>query len=178
MFSGFDKTWLEALGKHIDHLERRSLEGLQPLEFDLAEILDGQSFLSIRGLADFWSTSHGVEFCQSMTDLVVGTHSQRQSYLTFVLAGTPQNLSVYISLGRPTMSKTMLAGILPGIHIDSTPVSDMKQVLNMHFQVKGVMSGIPTRKAGGGTTSDQQKSLPHTGNMPIGANNATKGQGS
>src|SRR5438067_1392785 len=113
MISGFDAKWLGALGQCIEDLERRTLEGVPPAEFDLADILHGQTFLKVRGLADFWSTSSGVDFFQHITDLVIGAHNQRKTYLTFILAGTPEKLSVYISYGQPTMCRTLLEGIFP-----------------------------------------------------------------
>lgn len=145
MFSGFDAAWLTRLGSHIDALERRSLEQTTPNEFDLSIILDGHSFLSIEGLANFWDAHSRVDFAQCMTDLVIGTHGP-QSTLIFVLAGTPQGLTAYISLGSSKTTETMLKGIFPGIRHSASPVTNLRQHLNRYFQVKGVITGIPSSK--------------------------------
>src|SRR5579859_2013315 len=160
MFSGFDEGGLDTLKRHIDLLERRSLESAAPNEFDIADIFDGHSFLSIEGLANFWSADAGVDFEQHITDLVVGASSQDWAELTFVLAGTPQGLSVYISLGDFVTTKTMLKGLLPGIHLDTVPITNLTQRLSRQFQVKGVISGIPGRKISASGASSQNGSSP------------------
>lgn len=146
MFSGFDARWLDYLKEQIDLLERRALEGTQPDEFAVEDVLDGCTFLSIEGLADIWDGAPGVNFAQCITDILVGAHSQQKMDVTFVLAGNEQKIAVYISLGDPAMSRSLLTGILPGIHLNSSTVTNLAARLKPHFQVKGIMSGIPSPK--------------------------------
>ena len=160
MLSGFDEGGLDTLREQIDLLERRSLESAAPNEFDIADIFDGHSFLSIEGLSNFWSADTGVDFEQHITDLVIGASSQDWAELIFVLAGTPQGLSVYISLGDVSTTKTMLKGLLPGIHLDTVPISNLTQRLSRQFQVKGVISGIPGRKISANGAAPQNGAAP------------------
>ena len=162
MFSGFDEKWLKSLGQRIDDLERRMLEGMSPAEFDLAHILKGQTFLKIQGLTNFWNASPGVDFRQHITDLVTGAHNQRKAYLTFILAGAPDKLSVYVSYGQPTMCRTLLEGIFPGIQLEPTPVSNLKHTLRLHFLTKGLLTGIPSYN-GIQAASINQKEHPSAG---------------
>ena len=173
MFSGFDsawKRWNEELGKYIDARERSFLENRAPGEFDLADILDEYSFVSIQGLTGFWDAQPGIDFAQHITDLVTAAHNQLQEPLVVVLAGTPQKLSVYVSLGNPRMTKAILEGIIPGIRLegvipgvrpDPAVVKNLSRRLGPHFQYKGILSGIPSRKtasaSSGGKGREEQK---------------------
>lgn len=146
MLSGFDPAWLEAIDRHIKELERSALEAMTPDEFELADLLDEQAFFAIRGLEDFWSVRQGVDFVQHIIDLVIGAHNQSRSYLTFILAGTPQKLQVFLSLGEATTTRTLLTGVLPGIRIEEVSIPNMAHYLGPHFQTKGILTGIPTTR--------------------------------
>src|SRR5439155_18140655 len=104
MYSHFDLKWIEELRRHIEVLEHAFLEGITPDEFELSDVFDEHehTFFSIQGLANFWSINPNIDFGQHITDLVIGTHNQPQADLVLVMAGTPQKLSVYISLGNAT----------------------------------------------------------------------------
>lgn len=138
---------------YIETLERHDLEGTTAASFSLAHVFGTQSFLHIRGLADFWSTHPDVDFWQCITDLVISTHCQSRTFLTFVLAGTPQHLSVYLSLGTPDMTQALIEGILPGVSLETDLITgrikvstDLASVLTPHCREQGVISGIPSRK--------------------------------
>ncbi len=145
---------VDPFAPYIEKLERSFLEGMTPDDFHLAGLLDDdkQAFVSIQGLIDFWSRGTGASFEQCITDLLVGAHNREQTAITFMLVGTPQKLSVFLSLGKETITRTMLTGTLPGIDLAPEPMSELASHLNAHFQVKGVLSGIPSRKA---TSTDQ-----------------------
>lgn len=151
MLAGFKPEWLDTLNTHIAQLERVFLENMTPDEFDLPHLFDESkhTFFCIRGLADFWSTQAGTPFEQHITDLITGAHNRQQTAITLILAGTPRSLSVYISLGKETTTRTMLTGILPGIELEPTSVSRLAQRLRPHFEVKGVISGLPSHKHSG-----------------------------
>jgi hypothetical protein len=153
MFSAFDPARLHALVKEVEKLERSFLEGMEPDEFDPADLLEGHTFFSIQGLADFWSAHPGIDFAQHITDLVIGAHNQVRADLTVVLAGTPQKLSVYVSLGDEATTKTLLQGLLPGIQLDSTAVTDLARHVRPHFYTKGIITGIPSHKTSKGETA-------------------------
>ncbi len=122
---------------------------MTPHKFALADVFDEHehTFYSIQGLANFWNNNPDVDFGQRITDLVIGAHNQLQSDLVLVIAGTAQKLSVYISLGNPATTLSMLEGILPGIHIEPAPVKNLARYLYPHFQVQGIITGIPSHKA-------------------------------
>lgn len=161
MLSGFDPAWLKAIEEHIQSLERSRLELVTPAEFDLTDLLDEHehTFFWIRGLADFWSTHSGSDFAQHILDMVIGAYYQSQDYLTLILAGTPQRLEVFLSLGNSTTTQTMLSGMIPGIKLERAPVSNIVTYLRPHFQVTGLLTGIPTHKNSG---SGQSESLSET----------------
>src|SRR5574340_1315478 len=123
MHFSFDPGWLDELRRHIEALEYTVLESLTPDEFDLADVFDEHehNFLSIQGLANFWSTHPNTNYVQHITDLVIGAHNQLQEDLVLAMTGTPQRLSMYISLGNATKARAMLEGILPGISIEPVP---------------------------------------------------------
>lgn len=146
MFSGFDVKLLKALGERIDGLERRSLERTTPNEFDLADILDGHSFFKVEGLANFWDAQADVDFRQYMVDMIVGAHDQQHGDITFVLVGNVQDVAAFLSLGNPGMTKSLLKGILPGIRLGAGPETRLAHRLSRHFQTKGLICGIPSRK--------------------------------
>lgn len=148
MLSSFSQEWLNTLNSYIDKLERSFLDGMTPDEFHLDDLLDTnkQPFFHIRGLSDFWSAHPGVNFGQHITDLITGAHNRTQTAVTLVVAGTPERLSVFLSLGNALTTQTMLAGLLPGIHLDPAPARSLTRLLEPHFQVKGVISGIPSYK--------------------------------
>lgn len=149
MFSSFDPTWIEELRRQIEVLEHASLEGITPDKFELTDVFDEHehTFYSIEGLANFWSNNPNIDFGQHITDLVIGVHNQLQADLVLVMAGTPRKLSVYISLGNATTTLSMLEGILPGIHIEPVPIKNLARYLSPHFQVQGIITGIPSHKA-------------------------------
>jgi hypothetical protein len=146
---GFDVETLNMLGKLIGGLERFNLEGSSPQEFDLEDLFDqeGQGFYRIRGLSDFWNRQSGVDFWQHMVDLVIGAHSQHQADLTLVMLGTPQKLTVFLSLGVQKATQTILEGIFPGILLEPISADELAYRLRPHFVATGVMTGIPSRKA-------------------------------
>lgn len=158
MVPGFDVESLKVLGRLIGGLERFSLENAVPEQFDPAELLDEeQSFFLIQGMADFWSRQSGVDFWQHMVDLVIGAHSQRQSDLTLVMLGTPRMLSVLLSLGGEKATRTMLEGIFPGIRLQPVTTEEIALMLPAHFEVQGVITGIPSRKNVGPEGYDEQR---------------------
>lgn len=163
MFSNFEAEWRKVLAEmdpRIDELERRDLEGATPAEFDLADILDGRKFLVVRGLANFWHAHSGVDFLQHIADLITGAHNQKSAELTFILAGNDRGLSLSMSLGNVEMTETMLKGLLPGIHLDAVPAIDMAFELERHFRIKGIISGIPDRKAMANCGASSQRHEP------------------
>ncbi len=149
MIPGFDVEALNTLGKLISKLERFNLEGAIPEEFDPADLFDehDQTFFCIQGLADFWEGQAGVDFGQHMIDLVIAAHNQRESDLTLVLLGTPQKLSVFLSLGTEQATHTLLTGIFPGIQLEPVPAHKIIARLRPHFVKMGTLTGIPSRKA-------------------------------
>ncbi len=153
MFSAFDPALLHALVEEVEKLERSFLEGMEPNEFDPTDVLDGHTFFSIQGLADFWSAHPSIDFAQHITDLVIGAHNQVRTGLTIVLAGTPQKLSVYVSLGDEATTKTLLQGLLPGIQLDAIVVTDLVRYVRPHFYTKGIITGIPSHKTSKGDTT-------------------------
>ncbi len=148
---GFDRDWLNVLGKMIGGLERFQLEGVTPDEFDLSDLLDedSQVFYSIQGLADFWKRAQGVDFGQYMTDIVIAAHTQRKADLTLIMIGTPQKLSLYLSLGSQETTRTILEGVFPGIMLEPCSASELFLQLEDLLYTKGVLTGIPSRKAFG-----------------------------
>ncbi len=148
MLSSFDPRWQQTLDAQIQRLERTELDSVVPDEFDPQDLFDeqAQTFLVLRGMADFWSYTPGIDFIRYLTDLVMGAHHQPRAGLTLVVAGTPARLAVYISLGDESTTRTMLEGIFPGIELDPKPITRLATYLNTHFQVQGMLTGIPGRK--------------------------------
>jgi DNA helicase HerA-like ATPase len=137
--------WLAA----IERLERSQLDMLVPENYQLRRILNecAGPFVRIRGLEDFWGAHLAFDFAQYITDLLVGAHGQESATLAFLIAGTPQELAVYLSLGSETTTRALLTGALPGIRLESLPTARLAQQLKPHLQAKGVVSGIPSRTA-------------------------------
>jgi hypothetical protein len=148
MLSGFTTEWLNTLNAYIERLERSFLETMTPDTFALIDLLDERKrpFFRIRGLADFWSASAGIDVAQHITDLVIGAHNRTRSALTLVLASTPEELSLSLSLGNANTTTTLLTGLFPGIRLDPTPPRSLAQQLEPHFQIKGLLTGIPSSK--------------------------------
>lgn len=158
---------LTDLDKLIHELERSTLEEAAAPQFELADLFDKDqpSFIAVRGLANFWSNHSGVDFVQCMTDLVIGAHQQQHATnrgfmsffsgkpktteLVFVLVGNAQRIEVLLSLGDPVTTRTILQGIFPGIDLAPAPIADLVSYLEPYFRVKGMMSGIPSRKGSG-----------------------------
>ena len=155
MLSGFSTESLDTLSTYTAHLERSYLDGMTPDEFDQATFFGEGTypFFHIRGLADFWSGHPGMDLSHSITDMVIGAHNREQTATALILLGTPQQLSLYISLGKATTTSALLTGIIPGIQLHTVPVSDLIYQLEPHFQSKGLLSGLPSRKSPG--TSNQ-----------------------
>src|SRR5581483_12220913 len=149
MVPGLDVESLNMLGKLISKLERFELEGAIPEEFDLAELFteSEQAFFCVQGLAGFWEGHASTEFGQHMIDLVIGAHNQRQADLTLVMLGTPQQLSVSISLGTEKATRALLEGIFPGIVLEPISSRELVRQLRPYFRTMGVLTGIPSRKA-------------------------------
>ena len=134
-------------------LERSILDEATATSFDLLHLLGSQSFIRIAGLTDFWSTHPEIDFGQYITDLVISTHNQTGHYLVVVFAGTPQKLSVYLSLGEAAMTQAFIEGVLPGVRVEVEAATgkpyvfnDLAATLAPHFCEKGGISGIPSRK--------------------------------
>jgi hypothetical protein len=161
MLSGFTTEWLNTLNAYIERLERSFLETMTPDAFALIDVLDErkQPFFRIRGLADFWSAAPGTDFAQHVTDLVIGAHNRTQSALTLVLASTPEELSVYLSLGSGNTTTTLLTGLFPGIQLEPVPPHNLARQLEPHFQIKGILTGIPSGKgaAAEGAARNQER---------------------
>lgn len=164
MDHGFDLEMLNRLGKLIGTLERFQLEGSVPEEFEPADLFEEkeQVFFRIQGLADFWSHQAGSDFAQHMVDFVIGAHNQQQADLMLVMLGTPQNLSVFLSLGEEKTTRTILEGMFPGIVLETVAVQELPRLLPEHFLTKGLLTGIPSRKAfgmdGAGELQNQRES--------------------
>lgn len=136
--------WIHALQSEIDRLERRRLEHMQPGSFNIADLLEGQDFCRVRGLANFWQTQTGGAFTQHIIDMVVGAHIQTGEPLVFMLAGGPRDTAVYISLGEQAATRSLLHGIFP--NIDLTPVGELSTaIMRRHFLEQGIISGVPGR---------------------------------
>lgn len=163
--------------QHIENIERRYLEGATATPFDLSHLFHEQYFLQIRGLTDFWSQQTGVDFVHYMNDLVISAHNQSGKFLTFVLAGTPSQIAVYVALGDPEMARTFIEGGFPGIKLVMDPtteqplvITDLATRLSPHAKAQGVISGIPGRKtltpaSTSGKTAAQNNETSFNGNM-------------
>jgi hypothetical protein len=147
MIPGFDVESLNKLGKLISRLERFHLEGATPDVFDADDLFDEdeQVFFAVQGLADFWSNSTVVDFAQYMTDLVIGAHNQSHADLTLVMLGTPEDLSIFLSLGTASTARAILEGIFPGIILDPIAAPEILGRLRTCCAVKGLLTGIPSR---------------------------------
>lgn len=152
---------------HIDLLERRQLEGAEATSFDIARTLNTQSFLQIKGLADFWQTHPETDFGQCITDLIIGAHSQAKTFLTFMLVGTPRRLSVFLSLGTPELTQLLVEAVLPGVILEMDTTTGKPKVfthlgatLTTHFREQSIISGIPSRKSNGqGAATNSSSSI-------------------
>lgn len=154
---------LDVLTNEIAYLERRFLDdrGIAPKAFRLENLAglspqSSQNFLSIQGLADFWSTHAEIDFGRCMTDLVVATHNQSRSHLVLVLFGNRDRLSVFISLGNQGVTRVLLEGIIPGIDLIPVPGPGLVPVHCSDFKFKGVISGIPSRKTSSNNFIEKQ----------------------
>ncbi|MBV9231236.1 MAG: DUF87 domain-containing protein, partial [Chloroflexi bacterium] len=148
MIPGFDSQSLSKLSALISELERFNLEGAAPEEFDPADLLDEseQVFFRIQGLDDYWRHQNEADFKYHMVDMVISTHNQRQADLTLILLGTPQKLSIYISLGAEHTTRTLLEGIFPGIELERVSTALLADLLESHCLVQGILTGVPSRK--------------------------------
>ncbi len=136
--------WIRDLPAEIDSLERGELEHSRPGSFTITDLLDGQAFCRVRGLANFWQAQAESEFVRSVIDMVAGTHIQRNEPLVFVLVGTPTELSVYLSSGEQMGTRSLLQGIFP--NIDLIPVREIAPTtLRRVFKEQGIITGIPGR---------------------------------
>lgn len=175
MHSNFTPARMAELGKRIEKLERAELVGKSPYDFDPADLFDEQeqTFVRIEGLANFWHLQPGVEFAQHITDLVIGAHNLPRTTLTVVLEGSPQQFSIYISLGKASSAQALLEGIFPGIRLAPTATTKLAQRLHSHFQVKGMLTGIPNRKgsepANSSSSLNESTSTNHTQQQKNGA---------
>ena len=113
-----DMEFFNTLGKIISKFERFYLEGTQPEEFDLADLLnmDEQFFFRIKAIANFWESDKQVEFGQYMTDLVISARSQYQIDLSLIILGTVSQVAIYVSLGKETTTRTLLEAIFPDMN--------------------------------------------------------------
>jgi hypothetical protein len=148
MAPGFDMKSLNELGKLIGTLERLNLEGAVPAEFQPEDLLDDeqQAFFQVQGLADFWTRDQNGDFKNHSIDMVISAHGQRMADLTLILLGTPQRLSIYLSLGPEQTTQTLLEGIFPGIHLQRVSREKLITLIKPHCKVQGVLTGIPSRK--------------------------------
>ena len=64
-----------ALQQEIDHWERRDLDGLTPPAVDLADLLDDQDFVGIRGVSLQRGERYLEEVLERTIDFVISTHS-------------------------------------------------------------------------------------------------------
>lgn len=142
------------LSDAIGQWERSALDASAPGRFDLGAMLAQRQFVRVRGLADFWRGQGKPGFAQHMTDLITAAHSQENGQLVFVLAGTPSELCVYLSLGDETMTRTLAQGILPGIALETVPGKTLAETLRLHFTQQGMLTGIPSRRPQGDDFSE------------------------
>jgi hypothetical protein len=158
-----DVEFFNTLGKIISKLERFYLEGVQPAEFELGDLLDmeEQAFFRIEGIANFWERDEKIDFGQYMVDLVISAQSQRQVDLSLLILGTANQLAIYVSLGKAETTRSLMESIFPGIQLEPVETTRLYTDLTKHCMTRGVITGIPSQKIfmqgqqqqGGGTTS-------------------------
>lgn len=171
MIPGFDVDTLNTLGRLIGQFERFHLESNAPQEFDPQDLLAGSSqvFFRIHGLASFWSSfTNGtasanpyLNFGQYMADLVMAAHNQHLADLTLIILGDPHKTTIFFSLGSEQATKTILEGIFPGIQLERFSIQKINTLLSRYFITRGIITGIPSSKAFGGSL-DMQKTAPYS----------------
>lgn len=133
------------LQQEIDLRERRELDALRPPVVDPVHLLDEHCFVRVRGISNPRpKDGHGDNFLQCTVDLVTGAHGY-SNYLTVVLAGTPEQLAVYVSLSSDAATCARLLGsAYPGVYLEDDSVHGLGTVLDKHFTHAGMISGVPS----------------------------------
>lgn len=133
------------LEQTIAAYERLSLDRQQPPLVDPVALLDGRPFTRIQKLANFWQAAPQVAFRQHAIDLMTAARGY-EGYLTFVLAGDPQQIQLYFALDEAVNSQNLLRGAFPGIGLQQKPALNLGSILKNRFAVTGMISGIPSLK--------------------------------
>jgi DNA helicase HerA-like ATPase len=144
------------LEQEIANYERHMLDSLGPAAVDPSEMLAGHDFVHIRGISNFWDSDTPVDYLQHVIDFVISAHGYRD-YLTFVLAGAPAGIDIYLSLKDHKTASNLLVAAFPGLTLDDKPVAGLDSVLRAHLTNPGMLSGIPSRKRQISTESAQSE---------------------
>lgn len=152
----------------LSALEHRELDSRPPgVSVPFGGAIQHVPYLRIAGQARFWEADPSSEsgYENRLEDVITGLHGQNTSFGYLVL-GSSQQIELYMGLKGDEggeMLRSGLHGTFPGIQLAEKPDTSLAtrgQALGV-FQWVGLLTGIPTRKAGlqaraGGTGDSQQ----------------------
>jgi hypothetical protein len=135
----------DVFSKEIAIYERHDLSALQPTNVDARTLLDGHHFVRIQTVSNFWEANVTVNFMQHVVDFAITAHAY-QGYLTFIIAGTPQGIDVYVALKDFDTISNLLKAAFPGIQLDGKPTASLGTFMSSRMSNMGMLSGVPSLK--------------------------------
>jgi hypothetical protein len=142
MLSNYDKE----ITTYVSNLKRQYLDNQHPTSVCFNQLLDGREMCKVTSLANFWEGSSETSWTQRIEDLIVSSWSQQKQDITLAILGVPDNINVYICLGKSQETKQILEGMLPGVKFEPSFISNLGQQKQKHFRHTSIIRGIPDSK--------------------------------
>lgn len=156
MLPNFDGEAEQAIGEY----ERRDLEGVSPGPVDLVKLLNGQEFVWVKGIANFWQGDDTSDLLRHVLGLVIGAHGYG-TYMTMVLTGNAQKINLYYSIKDSQLTKKLLQSAYPGIALNTDVVRTLGTQLKARLAQVGMLTGVPSAQNALFSTSPQRADPDH-----------------
>jgi DNA helicase HerA-like ATPase len=158
--------------QEIIECERQFLTSTKPVKVDPKKIFAKYQFVRVLNVSNFWQGDLPVNYLQHVIDFIVSAHSY-ESYLTFILTGTPKQVEVYLAQNDSKTLTNLLYSAFPGITLKDQPTLGLDSTVQQRLDNIGMLTGIPSKRKSGSDSDESEPDFYHLERIVRGMRNST-----